>query len=475
MHNLLKKLRIAYYIVLYGIARHRLKAIVAFVGVCFIIFSLFQLPTIVRAFQQEVFIEGMVGQYQKDTLPPVIENLISLGLTKIAPDGTAIPSAATRWDITEEGRLYTFYLREDLYWHDGTPFTAADLSYLFQGIETNPVSAHIIQFRLKNPYAPFPTLLAKPLLKGENLAGLGEYRVKRVDASANRISAIELERTNKQATQDENAKIIFRFYPSASDLITAYKLGELKAALGFFNPQELLSWRTVAYQKQVLYDSYVAVLFNTRQQTGNMLSEKNIRQALSYAIPRGSVLGEEAVSPIPPTSWAFNPGVKQYVYDLNVAKDLLQRKDASFSGEIVLTATAPYKQQAESIVESWKKLGLIASVSVVPEIGKNFQAALVRQQIPPDPDQYALWHSLQKETNLTGYSTPRIDKLLEDGRAIMNQEERKIKYEDFQKFLVEDAPAVFLYYPYESLLLHTRYNTAYFRKLNGFDQAKQEK
>ena len=64
-----------------------------------------------------------------------------------------------------------------------------------------------------------------------------------------------------------------------------------------------------------------------------------------------------------------------------------------------------------------------------------------------DPDQYTLWHSRQP-TNITNYKNLRIDKLLEDGRQTSNQNDRKIIYNDFQKYLIDDMPAIFLYFPY---------------------------
>jgi len=70
----------------------------------------------------------------------------------------------------------------------------------------------------------------------------------------------------------------------------------------------------------------------------------------------------------------------------------------------------------------------------------------VAQEIPPDPDQHALWHSTQP-TNLTHYSDLKVDKLLEDGRQISDQARRREIYQDFQRFLVEDSPAIFLSHP----------------------------
>ena len=63
-----------------------------------------------------------------------------------------------------------------------------------------------------------------------------------------------------------------------------------------------------------------------------------------------------------------------------------------------------------------------------------------------DPDQYTLWHSGQMN-NITNYKNLRIDKLLEDGRQTVDIQSRIKIYADFQKYLLDDAPATFLYFP----------------------------
>ena len=88
---------------------------------------------------------------------------------------------------------------------------------------------------------------------------------------------------------------------------------------------------------------------------------------------------------------------------------------------------------------------------------QNFQALLITQKIPSDPDQYSLWHSTQSETNISKFSSPRVDKDLEDGRKISDLETRKQKYQDFQKVLLDHAPATFLYFP--------KYKVIYLKKI----------
>jgi peptide/nickel transport system substrate-binding protein len=176
------------------------------------------------------------------------------------------------------------------------------------------------------------------------------------------------------------------------------------------------------------------------------LSSKAVRQALAYTIPKPEDSKQRALGPINPKSWANNPQIKSYSYSLETAKELLEgefnQDDALPS--IELTTTQAYADLADQIAESWRLLGFEVNLKIVnfPDtIG--FQALLIGQQSPSDPDQYTLWHSTQA-TNFTHYNSPRVDKLLEDGRKIIDKDERTLIYQDFQRFLVEDTPAIFI-------------------------------
>jgi peptide/nickel transport system substrate-binding protein len=117
-------------------------------------------------------------------------------------------------------------------------------------------------------------------------------------------------------------------------------------------------------------------------------------------------------------------------------------------------STVPaYVDIAEQIKKDWEKLNIKTGISVSPDIPTDFQILLVAQSIPVDPDQYSLWHSTQESTNFTRLNNPRIDKLLEDGRKTYDINTRKKIYQDFQKYLVEEAPAVFLFYPHSYTII----------------------
>jgi ABC-type transport system substrate-binding protein len=97
---------------------------------------------------------------------------------------------------------------------------------------------------------------------------------------------------------------------------------------------------------------------------------------------------------------------------------------------------------AEAVAASWQERQSPGHVKTVDSLEPGWQAILVAQEIP-GPDQHSLWHSTQP-TNLTHYSDLKVDKLLEDGRQISDQAQRKEIYVDFQRFLVEDSPGFFL-------------------------------
>ena len=79
-------------------------------------------------------------------------------------------------------------------------------------------------------------------------------------------------------------------------------------------------------------------------------------------------------------------------------------------------------------------MGIKTTVQVSSTIPADYEAFLAIFDIPKDPDQYSLWHSTQTGTNISNFTNARIDKLLEDGRSELEQEERKKLVLDFQRF-----------------------------------------
>ncbi len=381
---------------------------------------------------------GITGRFNTETLPNYILEMISFGLTSIDESGNVIPAIAYSWETPDKGKTWTFNIKENVLWQDGTKIESDDILYEFTDVEIEKPDPKTIVFKLADPFVPFPSVVSRPTFK-KGLLGIGPWQVKTVSISGNVIQKLVLVDKNK------NSKI-FKFYPTEESTKLAYKLGEVDKIIDIFVPSPLDLWQTTESTKEPNKDRVVLIFFNVQDK---ILGEKSVRQALIYSIDKNNLGGQRAISTLQPDSWSFNPQVKKYDYDVDRAKKLIDDLPDELKNnlKIKLVSSPILLHVAEDIAKYWQSVDIDTVVQVSSIVPKEFQAYLTILDIPKDPDQYSLWHSTQTETNISRYSSPRIDKLLEDGRTELNIEDRKKIYLDFQRFLVEDSPAAFLYYP----------------------------
>jgi peptide/nickel transport system substrate-binding protein len=398
----------------------------------------------------EVIRVGIIGQYTLDALPRPILDQISLGLTSISASGSALPGLAEKWDISPDGKIFIFTLKPDQKWQDGQALKSQDFQYQLRDAKITFPDSRQIRIELREPFAPLPVFLSHPILRlipnrlfsPIKLYGVGNYKITNLKINGNQINFLEI-----QAVRPELTPQIFKyyFYPSVSQAVTAFKLGLLDRLDGLNSAEDMTEWPNVQILTSVLTNRYLGIFFNTQNASFSGQSGKILRMALAYAVNKKS-FNNNAWGPLNPKSWAYNSDVKKYDFDLVKAADLLKKVEV-IPKSVNLSTLPNYLSLAQSVKSDWEKLGLQVNVSVSPGIPQDFQVLLVAQAIPADPDQYNLWHSTQDSTNLTNLNNPRIDKLLEDGRRIYDPAERKKIYADFQKYLVDEVPAIFLYYP----------------------------
>ncbi|MCX6792188.1 MAG: ABC transporter substrate-binding protein, partial [Candidatus Gottesmanbacteria bacterium] len=381
---------------------------------------------------------GMVGDFTPATLPLTIQEYISEGLTKVRPDGTLSAGLAISWTATDSAKTFIFTLRRDAVWHNGKKVTAADINYNIRNVVFSPIDEFTLRANLKAPYSAFPVVVAKPLFLNA-LVGFGGYRVSNIQLKGNSIVYLKLVPTLASAQHERE----YRFYTTEAEAILAFKVGEINEIDDMSTPADLTNWGKSTVTSETNYNRIVSVYFNV---TNPLVSDKAVRQALTYAIGYRTDL-ERAYSPISKLSWAYSDNIKKYTYDMSLAKKLFgNTEEGSSSAHLTISTFAPYLSDAQSIAASWTTLGITTDVRVENSVPADYQVLLSAQDVPPDPDQYPLWHSTQTETNITNYANVKIDKLLEDGRQEMDINKRKAIYADFQRYLTEDVPAAFLYY-----------------------------
>jgi len=402
----------------------------------------FFLPVMARPVSQRI---GIPGRFTPSTLPSEVLGKVGRGLTKLNPEGSVEPDLASFWETPDKGKTWIFSLKEGPTWQDGKKVTSHSVNYQFSDVKVENPDDKTIVFKLQNPYSAFPSVVSRPVFKS-GLLGTGEWEVKKIDLAGTFVNRLTIQ--NK-----DGKKITYKFYPTEERSVLAFELGEIDTLTHILNPTPLDRWPKVKLARDTNAGEYTAIFFNTKD---NLLSDKSLRQALSYGINKKILEGERAsvyaraISPISMNSWAYNSQVKPYNFDPEKAKSMINdyKKAAKISELIInLTSSPILLSQAEKISKDWEAIGVKVNLQVMASVPSDYQALLAIFDTPEDPDQYSIWHSTQASTNITHYNNPRIDMLLEDGRTQINLEDRKKTYLDFQRFLVEESPAAFLYYP----------------------------
>ena len=389
----------------------------------------------------QVTSSGYPGTYTLSSAPKEVFKEVSYGLTTVSESGEIQPGAAERWEIDKDGKKYTFYLKKGQKFHDGEELTANNLPLNFEDVKKETIDDYTVVYTLENEYSPFLVSVSKPILK-QDLSGLGKYRIKDIELNAEFIKSLTLEDTTNSAHKRQ----IF-FYPTQDALKTAFALGEIDIAhdikdLSFLS-SDVKTWPNSKVTEDVAYGEMVALFYNNQDPS---LSDKKVRQALNTALPTEFPQGKRADSPYSPENIFYEKNINYLTGDEKLAKELLDASEVETPLKLEITTTPEYESVAKLVQERWKKLGVEAKIKVVKRQPEKFQILITKYTLPQDPDQYTLWHSNERN-NITGYKNLRIDKLLEDGRVTTSQKERQEIYADFQKYLLDDVPASFLYFP----------------------------
>ncbi len=425
---------------------------------------------------------GRVGLFSWADLPMDIQQKMSSGLTAVNQLGEPMPVLAERWNVEEEGRVFRFLLKENLRWQDGKQFTPEDVKYTFSDVQTVWTENEVV-FRLEDAYAPFPVVVSQPLyrqvqerrwgfVKATRLVGLGEYRVVEVSYNGPFVRQLTIE--------NDRERLVYRFFNSEPEALTAYNLGRVDRIEQLtLRPEEEVrrTWLS-KLDESINPQQFVGVFFNTSHPDFS----REVRQALNYALPKPGAEDEllRALSPIPPTSWAYNATteVNDFLYNPARALELWERVNPQVPMAFTLDTSVSLLSEAQETAAHWNAFGeravaacrngeiaddrencdrfaLDVSVRVARDLS-DFQAVLLAREAPADPDQYSWWHSDQAG-NISRYQNPRVDKLLEDARKEIDQQRRKVMYLEFQRYLVEDVPAIFLYHLPEYELTRTNY------------------
>ncbi|MBU6214601.1 peptide ABC transporter substrate-binding protein [Patescibacteria group bacterium] len=429
------------------------------------------------------------------------------GLMGLSSKGTLVPVLAESYTMSDDGKTYTFILRKNALFSDGTPVTADDVVFTIRkaqdpaikspeyadwsGVTAAALDAHTVRLTLAKPYAPFlglTTLGILPSRLWQNVAssefpfntletapvGAGPFRVTGVTRDASGLI--------KNVSLAANAhyplgrpyldRMQFNFYPRSEDLVSALKSGAVESAYDV----------PAAHTLTAPYARVFGVFWNPSEK--QIYARAEVRKALALALDRSAlvqtVLGGYAtpiMGPVPPGGSVTQVPVPKSENSTQEAANVLQNAGWTYDGTMRLwkitsgkqtqtldsitirTSNVPeLKSVASTVKADWEKLGIPVTIELYEpgDLSQNvirprkYEALLYGMVIGRDQDLYAFWDSQERNDpglNIASYVNKTVDALLEDARSSTDAKTRTSDLQKIEDTVAADYPAAFIYAP----------------------------
>lgn len=424
-----------------------------------------------------------------------LSSLIFSGLLKFNQNLDLVPDLALNYEIKENKAKFS--IKKNIFWHDGQILKSDDIIFTFEAVKNpkfdSPYSARYKNIKIKkiddwnleffvSSGILEPSLFTLGIIPKQTISltelnlrpvGSGPFQFKNLvrDKNSKLIKSITLIRNEKYHQPVFLDKITFKFYSDSKAIIEAAIKKEIDGIsnLNQENKEKLLKLGN--FRNYLLsLPRYNAIFLLSKN--NKLLENKIFRKVLAYAAPKNLIMeevlkneGEVSQGPILPSSFFYNPEIKNYPFDLEKAKKILE--NAGFEKDLNLTLTTidqeELKKTAEIVANKWQNLGIKIKLEIIPQESfpeivksKSYQALLfgvIESQI--EPNLYGLWHSSQIKDglNLSGFSIRKADELMEKIKLTTDKEEEKNYYFEVQKIISEEVPAIFLYHSFYGWLV----------------------
>ncbi len=416
------------------------------------------------------------------------------------------PALAETWESSADGLTWTFYLRQGVQFHDGTPFGADAVVFSLSRANTvfrdfhaefiNQIialDAYTVQIQLKKSYAPFISTLAGTSYSivspdavqryGDNFGdvnavGTGPFKFVQWDKG----DSVVLEANeNHWAGRPALDRFIFRSIPDNSVRLMELQAGNIHA-MEFPNPEEIPVIEADPLIELVTQSSlnvgYLAMNFDKPP-----FDNLKVRLAINHAINKPDIIerlyqgtGIPAKGPIPPTLWSYDEAIQDYEYNPELARQLLAEAGFPDGFETTLWALPvprPYIPDgmalAEALQSDLREVGIEAAVETFDwgtyidktKIGEHDMAMLGWIVSEGDPDSFFYYllsktYAEKPAFNIAFYRSDEMQDILDRARTSTNRGERTELYRQAQAIFHRDAPWVPLAHAQRLLVVNWR-------------------
>jgi len=400
------------------------------------------------------------------------------GLTRFGPDGAVLPALAESWDVSEDGRTYTFHLHTGVTFHDGTTFDAEDVKFsldraraedsanaqkaLFAGIDTvEVIDPATVKVTLKDADGSFPfnmawgdAVIVAPESVAEaatNPVGTGPFKFGEW-AQGDHITISRYD--GYWGTPVALSKATFRFISDPTAAFAAMMAGDVDAFPNFPAPETLAQFSTDPRFKVIVgsTEGETILAMNNRQPP---LDNVKVREAIAHAIDRQDIIDGAMFGYGTPIGTHFAPHNPDYVdlaglsaYDPEKSKALLAEAGVS---DLTLRLALPpptYARRGGEIIAAQ-----LAAVGIRTEItnlewaqwleqvfkGHDFDLTIVSHTEPMDINIYA------RPDYYFGYGKPDFVALMETLTKTTDPAARSDLLKQAQEMIAKDYVNAYLF------------------------------
>lgn len=441
----------------------------------------------------------LVSYNPSKNMSDFVRALVFNSLVEINMDFKKVPGLAESWTMSPDGKTWTFQLRKDVVFHDGTPWNSEaasiNLKWLAKGTGKNTLSAvesietpdqDTLVIKLKKPVFTFDSDITPPFMsmvspkaideKGDVSAAIGTGPFKLV--SWQKDSDYVMERNEQYfAGAPKLTKLTFKVIPDAESRAMALEAGQI----------DLMSGREALTAVQRLKNNPDLKLVKQMGQTSELMffnvyqapfDDLKVRQAVASAINLDEMveklIGDLAEPPVNFFSPAFgkflNPDPRMPKYDLQASKTLLAEagwKDSDGDGILEkssnkLKATLTYgsnnaedKILCTALQGALKEIGMDVELRPVDTAAlrqalekKDYQMIMIGQWFVPhdDPSMHYIngyWHS---KSTYTVFTSPELDSKIDKLAASLDAQDRIKLHQDIQAEILENTPEVVIFH-----------------------------
>lgn len=422
-------------------------------------------------------------------------NLYAENLLYQDEKGKFLPALAESWEYAADRKSITFRLRQGVKFHDGTAFDAAAAKFNLDRVadpqintrarqyvtdlaSVDVIDAGTVRVNLKQPSGAFLSVLAlEPgsMLSPTAIQSMGaDFARKPVATGPFKVVSwtggrVEVERFDGYWRDGADGKklpyldrVIVRVIANTAVKIVELKAGSVQIgdAIQVKDFEQVERDPTLELRETIQgIQQYMA--FNV---TRPPFDNAELRRAVTLAINRPTIervvsRGQGVVSAglKPPTSLAYDAGIKGHGYDVAAAKAAYQKSGHKGPLTLVVIQRDPDTQIAQILQAMLKEAGIELRVEVLERqawldkvLGKTFQFGILRASIPrPDPDlTFSNFYGKNARQNYSGFQSPRIDELVDLARRETDVEKRRKYYAEIQQILLDnDAETYFFFRP----------------------------